>query len=227
MTERYKDIIFNSFYQILSKSYIDDYDGGIKSTDRLNLGDHNYNLGRFVIKANTPIIHIPNFLSDKDFTTDTILTYNVNVLCKEDTLYSSVIKIPYRYYYCFQCIFRNYKYYISPGFIFDKNGDILMGTYKELTLNEDNYSYNTRPRIILKLSQNLFNRKDPLSKVFLDICIPKFTINSMHKIEITNDFQFYKNNFKENQIIPLDKFNENANAILKIAVGSNPALFNI
>lgn len=227
MTERYKDIIFNSFYQILSKSYIDDYDDCIKSTDRLNLGDHNYNLGRFVIKANTPVIHIPNFLSDKDFTTDTILTYNINVLRKEDTLYSSVVKIPYRYYYCFQCIFRNYKYYISPGFIFDKNGDILMGTYKELTLNEDNYSYNTRPRIILKLSQNLFNRKDPLSKVFLDICIPKFTINSMYKIEITNDFQFYKNNFKENQIIPLDKFNENANAILKIAVGSNPALFNI
>lgn len=227
MTERYKNIIFNSFYQILSKSYIEDYSDCIKSTDRLNLGDHNYNLGRFVIKANTPVIHIPNFLSDKDFTTDTILTYNVNVLRKEDSLYSSVVKIPYRYYYCFQCIFRNYKYYISPGFIFDKNGDILMGTYKELTLNEDNYSYNTRPRIILKLSQNLFNRKDPLSKVFLDICIPKFTINSMHKIEITNDFQFYKNNFKENQIIPLDKFNENANAILKIAVGSNPALFNI
>ena len=227
MTERYKDIIFNSFYQILSKSYIDDYDDCIKSTDRLNLGDHNYNLGRFVIKANTPVIHIPNFLSDKDFTTDTILTYNVNVLRKEDTLYSSVVKIPYRYYYCFQCIFRNYKYYISPGFIFDKNGDILMGTYKELTLNEGNYYYSTRPRIILKLSQNLFNRKDPLSKVFLDICIPMFTINSMYKIEITNDFQFYKNNFKENQIIPLDKFNENATAILKIAVGSNPALFNI
>lgn len=227
MTEYYKDIIFNSFYQILSKSYIDDYDDCIKSTDRLNLGDYNYNLGRFVIKANTPIIHIPNFLSGKDFTTNTILTYNVNVLRKEDTLYSSVVKIPHRYYYCFQCIFRNYKYYISPGFIFDKNGDILMGIYKELILNEGNYCYSTRPRIILKLSQNLFNRKDPLSKVFLDICIPKCTINSMYKIEITNDFQFYKNNFRENQIIPLDKFNENANAILKIAVGSNPALFNI
>ena len=49
----------------------------------------------------------------------------------------------------------------------------------------------------------------------------------MYKVEITNNFQFYKNNFEENQIISLDKFNENANNILKLAVGSNLALFNI
>lgn len=228
MTEHYKDSIFSSFYYIFSKNHIEDYNDCIKLTDRLDLGNHNYNLGRFVIKADTPVIHIPNFLCDRNFTADTILTYNVNVLRKEDTLYSSVVKIPSRYYYCFQCIFRNYKYYIGPGFIFDKNGNILVGTYRELTLNEDNYYHNAHPaKIILKLSQNLFNRKDPLSKLFLDICIPRITINSMYKIEITNDFQFYKNNFRENQIISLDKFNENANTILKIAVGSNPALFNI
>lgn len=228
MTEQYKDSIFSSFYYIFSKNRIEDYNECIKLTDRINLGDHNYNLGRFVIKANTPVIHVPNFLYDRDFTTDTILTYNVNVLRKEDSYYSSLVKIPSRYYYCFQCIFRNYKYYISPGFIFDKNGNILVGAYRELTLNEDNHYYSACPaKIILKLSQNLFNRKDPLSKVFLDIYIPKLNIDSMFKVEITNDFQFYKNNFKENQIIPLDKFNENANTILKIAVGSNPALFNI
>lgn len=228
MTEQYKDSIFSSFYYIFSKNRIEDYNECIKLTDRLNLGDHNYNLGRFVIKANTPVIHVPNFLYNRNFTTDTILTYNVNVLRKEDSHYSSLVKIPFGYYYCFQCIFRNYKYYISPGFIFDKNGNILVGAYRELTLNEDNHYYSAHPaKIILKLSQNLFNRKDPLSKVFLDICIPKLNIDSMYKVEITNDFQFYKNNFKENQIIPLDKFNENANTILKIAVGSNPALFNI
>lgn len=228
MTEHYKDSIFSSFYYIFSKNHIEDYNDCIKLTDRLNLGDHNYNLGRFVIKANTPVIHIPNFLSNRDFTTNTILTYNVNVLRKENSLYSSVVKIPYRYYYCFQCIFRNYKYYISPGFIFDKDGNILVGTYRELTLNEDNHYYNAHPaKIILKLSQNLFNRKDPLSKLFLDIYVPKLCINSMYRVEITNDFQFYKNNFEENQIISLDKFNENANNILKLAVGSNLALFNI
>ena len=228
MTEHYKDSIFNSFYYILSKNRIEDYNDCIKLTDRLDLGNHNYNLGRFVIKANTPVIHIPNFLCDINFTADTILTYNVNVLRKEDTLYSSVVKVPYRYYYCFQCIFRNYKYYISPGFIFDKDGNILVGAYREFTLNEDNHYYSAyHAKKILKLSQNLFNRKDPLSKVFLDIYIPKLNIDSMFKIEITNDFQSYKNNFRENQIISLDKFNENANTILKIAVGSNPALFNI
>ena len=183
MTEQYKDSIFSSFYYIFSKNRIEDYNECIKLTDRLNLGDHNYNLGRVV---------------DRNFTTNTILTYNVNVLRKEDTLYSSVVKIPYNFYYCFQCIFRNYKYYISPGFIFDKNGNILVGAYRELTLNEDNHYYSAYPaKIILKLSQNLFNRKDPLSKVFLDIYIPKIDINSRYKIEITNDFQFYKNNFED------------------------------
>ena len=123
---------------------------------------------------------------------------------------------------------NNIKVYVNNKDYADYEQFVLPTLEDFYTLNEDNYYYNAHPaKIILKLSQNLFNRKDPLSKVFLDIYIPKIDINSRYKIEITNDFQFYKNNFRENQIISLDKFNENANTILKIAVGSNPALFNI
>ena len=56
MTEHYKDSIFSSFYYIFSKNHIEDYNDCIKLTDRLDLGNHNYNLGRFVIIINVSIL---------------------------------------------------------------------------------------------------------------------------------------------------------------------------